>query len=254
MDDDAPDDVALRTLTPPAVRRPRPRSRHRRRARRPCARSPPPTSASSSPPTTAAGPRRSPSPVTSTTTTSWPRWRRRSPTCRPATGASPARAPDGAGRERRDRRRLRAGAPRHRRPLGAPRRPRPRGARRRQPRLRRRPVEPPVRRDPRASRLAYSVYSATSAYCRRRRLVGVRRGDARARRRGAPAGAGTELDRLVADGITDDELAIAVGYLTGAYEMGLEDTGARMSRLGGMLATLGQVHHRRRAARPLGAR
>ena len=51
-----------------------------------------------------------------------------------------------------------------------------------------------------------------------------------------------ELDRLVADGITDDELAIAVGYLTGAYEMGLEDTGARMSRLGGMLATLGKVH------------
>ena len=50
-----------------------------------------------------------------------------------------------------------------------------------------------------------------------------------------------ELDRMVADGITDDELAIAIGYLTGAYEMGLEDTGARMSRLGGMLATLGRV-------------
>jgi predicted Zn-dependent peptidase len=52
---------------------------------------------------------------------------------------------------------------------------------------------------------------------------------------------GRELDRLVADGITDDELAIAVGYLAGAYELGLEDTGARMSRLGGMLATLGRV-------------
>ena len=38
-----------------------------------------------------------------------------------------------------------------------------------------------------------------------------------------------ELDRLVTDGITDEELAVAVGYLTGAYEMGLEDTGARMS-------------------------
>ena len=88
--------------------------------------------------------------------------------------------------------------------------------------------------------LAYSVYSATSAYA-----------DAGAWSvyAGAmPEHAGDvsrlvtrELERLVADGITDDELAIAIGYLTGAYEMGLEDTGARMSRLGGMLATLGRV-------------
>ena len=88
--------------------------------------------------------------------------------------------------------------------------------------------------------LAYSVYSATSAYA-----------DAGAWSVYAgsmPEHAGeverlivTELDRMVADGITDDELAIAVGYLTGSYEMGLEDTGARMSRLGGMLATLGHV-------------
>jgi predicted Zn-dependent peptidase len=51
----------------------------------------------------------------------------------------------------------------------------------------------------------------------------------------------SELDRLVSDGITDEELAVAVGYLTGAYELGLEDTGARMSRLGAMLVTLGEV-------------
>ncbi|MET0145773.1 MAG: pitrilysin family protein [Ilumatobacteraceae bacterium] len=88
--------------------------------------------------------------------------------------------------------------------------------------------------------LAYSVYSATSAYA-----------DAGAWSVYAgsmPEHAGevarlvtAELDRLVADAITDDELAVATGYLTGAYEMGLEDTGARMSRLGGMLATLGRV-------------
>lgn len=88
--------------------------------------------------------------------------------------------------------------------------------------------------------LAYSVYSATSAYA-----------DAGAWSvyAGAmPEHAGevhglvlSELDRLVADGITDDELAIAIGYLTGAYEMGLEDSGARMSRLGGQLVTLGSV-------------
>jgi predicted Zn-dependent peptidase len=44
-----------------------------------------------------------------------------------------------------------------------------------------------------------------------------------------------ELDRLVADGITDEELEIAQGYLAGAYELGLEDSGARMSRLGAQL-------------------
>ena len=88
--------------------------------------------------------------------------------------------------------------------------------------------------------LAYSVYSATSAYA-----------DAGAW--SVYAGAmpehagevvrlvGSELERLVTGGITDDELEIAIGFLTGAYEMGLEDTGARMSRLGGMLATLGRV-------------
>lgn len=52
---------------------------------------------------------------------------------------------------------------------------------------------------------------------------------------------GHELDRLIAAGITDDELDIARGYLTGAYEMGLEDSGARMSRLGGQLTLLGRL-------------
>jgi 4-hydroxy-tetrahydrodipicolinate reductase len=50
-----------------------------------------------------------------------------------------------------------------------------------------------------------------------------------------------ELRTLVADGITDDELDIARGYLTGSYELALEDSGARMSRLGGQLTVLGRV-------------
>jgi predicted Zn-dependent peptidase len=50
-----------------------------------------------------------------------------------------------------------------------------------------------------------------------------------------------ELDRLVSDGISDDELEVAVGYLTGAFELGLEDTGARMARNGGQLITTGFV-------------
>ena len=52
---------------------------------------------------------------------------------------------------------------------------------------------------------------------------------------------GTEIDRLVADGITAEELEIAQGYLAGSYEMGLEDSGARMSRLGGQLTILGHL-------------
>jgi predicted Zn-dependent peptidase len=50
-----------------------------------------------------------------------------------------------------------------------------------------------------------------------------------------------ELDRLVAEGVTPEELEIAQGYLAGSYEMGLEDSGARMSRLGGQLTLLGHL-------------
>ncbi len=50
-----------------------------------------------------------------------------------------------------------------------------------------------------------------------------------------------ELERLVRDGISDDELDVAVGYLTGAFELGLEDTGARMARNGGQLITTGRI-------------
>jgi predicted Zn-dependent peptidase len=50
-----------------------------------------------------------------------------------------------------------------------------------------------------------------------------------------------EIERLVGDGITADELEIARGYLTGSYEMGLEDSGARMMRLGGQLTLLGRL-------------
>jgi len=49
-----------------------------------------------------------------------------------------------------------------------------------------------------------------------------------------------ELGRLVEHGISADELEIAQGYLSGAFEMGLEDSAARMSRLGAQL-TLDEV-------------
>ena len=54
------------------------------------------------------------------------------------------------------------------------------------------------------------------------------------------------MDKLIALALLST-LAVAGGAnaadhaLTGAYELGLEDTGARMSRLGAMLVTLGEV-------------
>lgn len=51
----------------------------------------------------------------------------------------------------------------------------------------------------------------------------------------------TELDRLATGGITDEELEVAVGYLTGSFEMGLEDTGARVARNATLLTTTGAV-------------
>jgi predicted Zn-dependent peptidase len=50
-----------------------------------------------------------------------------------------------------------------------------------------------------------------------------------------------EVDRLLADGITEAERDIAVGYLTGSLVLGLEDTGSRLGRIGGLMSVLGRV-------------
>jgi predicted Zn-dependent peptidase len=50
-----------------------------------------------------------------------------------------------------------------------------------------------------------------------------------------------ELDKLIAHGITDDELDVARGFLTGSYELSLEDTASRMARNGGSLCTRGEI-------------
>ena len=52
---------------------------------------------------------------------------------------------------------------------------------------------------------------------------------------------GVEVSKLVEHGVSADELDIAQGYLAGSYEMGLEDSGARMSRLAGQLTILGEL-------------
>jgi predicted Zn-dependent peptidase len=50
-----------------------------------------------------------------------------------------------------------------------------------------------------------------------------------------------ELDRLRAEGISDEELEVAVGYLAGSYLLAMEDASSRMGRLGGQLTVLGEL-------------
>ncbi len=88
--------------------------------------------------------------------------------------------------------------------------------------------------------LAYSVFSSSAAYADSG-MWSVYAGSLPEHAAEVHRLVGTELERLVAGGITADELEIAQGYLTGSYEMGLEDSGARMSRLGGQLTVLGRL-------------
>jgi predicted Zn-dependent peptidase len=88
--------------------------------------------------------------------------------------------------------------------------------------------------------LAYAVYSSSASYSDCGSLI-------------VYAGTGPthvadvldvvvgEIELLAADGITDEELAVAVGSLSGAYVLGLEDVGTRMGRLGGSLLARGDV-------------
>lgn len=88
--------------------------------------------------------------------------------------------------------------------------------------------------------LAYSVFSSTASYSDAG-AWSVYAGTSPEHRAEVERLTRHELDRLVSDGITDDELDVAVGYLVGSYELGLEDSGARMSRLGGQLSFRGSV-------------
>jgi predicted Zn-dependent peptidase len=88
--------------------------------------------------------------------------------------------------------------------------------------------------------LAYSVFSSASAFSDSG-VWSIYAGTLPEHRDEVETLVRRELDRLTSDGITPDELDIARGYLTGSYEMGLEDSAARMSRLGGQLTLLGEV-------------
>jgi predicted Zn-dependent peptidase len=79
--------------------------------------------------------------------------------------------------------------------------------------------------------LAYSVYSYRSAYEGAGALT-VYAGTSPANVRQVLDLIHAELDRMAATGITESELVAARSHLRGSLVLGLEDSGARMSRIG----------------------
>jgi len=80
--------------------------------------------------------------------------------------------------------------------------------------------------------LAYAVGSSTARYTDSGALV-ISAGTAPSRLAELAEVLDTELEALLASGITDDEHASAMGYVVGATRLGLEDSGSRMVRLAG---------------------
>ncbi|WP_120522279.1 M16 family metallopeptidase [Arthrobacter celericrescens] len=79
--------------------------------------------------------------------------------------------------------------------------------------------------------LVYSTYSFASSYADAG-YFGMYAGCTPSKVKQVLELLGTELDKLAANGITDEELSKAVGQLSGGIVLALEDTGSRMSRLG----------------------
>ena len=79
--------------------------------------------------------------------------------------------------------------------------------------------------------LVYSTYSFASSYADAG-YFGMYAGCTPSKVRQVLDLLGVELDKLAAEGITDEELRKAVGQLSGGIVLALEDTGSRMSRLG----------------------
>jgi predicted Zn-dependent peptidase len=79
--------------------------------------------------------------------------------------------------------------------------------------------------------LAYSVYSFTSMYAQGGQ-VGVYAGCAPSRLGELLEAVREQLKAVAGDGLTDEERARGLGMITGGTLLGLEDSGARMGRLG----------------------
>lgn len=79
--------------------------------------------------------------------------------------------------------------------------------------------------------LAYSVYSYTSGYADLG-MFGVYAGCLPGKVHEVLRIVRAELEKVVSDGITEEELRRAIGQLHGSLVLGLEDSGSRMSRIG----------------------
>lgn len=88
--------------------------------------------------------------------------------------------------------------------------------------------------------LAYSVFSSPSSYSDSGSLI-VYAGTALARLDELLTVTDGVLSQVLADGITEEEHAVALGYLEGSMLLGLEDSGSRMARLGNGLVTRDEV-------------
>ncbi|MGH9106415.1 MAG: M16 family metallopeptidase [Acidimicrobiales bacterium] len=88
--------------------------------------------------------------------------------------------------------------------------------------------------------LAYSVYSYRSGYEGTGDFA-VYAGTAPSRAAEVVALVTEELDKMAAGGPTEEELRAAKSHIRGATALGLEDSGARMSRLGRSQLALGRV-------------
>ncbi len=87
--------------------------------------------------------------------------------------------------------------------------------------------------------LAYAVYSFSPSYSDAG-LFGMYAGCSPAKAAQVTELMLTEFERLAVRGVTDDELTRAVGQLSGASALALEDSDTRMSRLGRAEITLGE--------------
>jgi predicted Zn-dependent peptidase len=87
--------------------------------------------------------------------------------------------------------------------------------------------------------LAYSVYSFAPSYSDAG-LYGLYAGCSPAKAPQVAELMVSEFERLATDGVTSDEMGRAVGQLSGASALALEDSDTRMSRLGRSELTLGE--------------
>ena len=88
--------------------------------------------------------------------------------------------------------------------------------------------------------LAYNVYSFPMSYVDCGVLV-VYAGCSPARFDEVLRLIHAELDRMLADGVTESELRVAKGFLEGSTVLALEDSGGCMSRIGKALLSYGEV-------------